>query len=313
MTERREDQHQRFLATPPPDEQLAAVVREVAPGAVVERVVPLPGGIASAVHRVDVSGNQSFVVRRFNALLPWHSDERVAREATMLGALEPTPVRAPQVLLADADGSTTGCPMLVLSLLPGRGIDPPGDDEWARRLAVALAEIHDQSPPFDAEPWLTFWVAADALPREIAGHARSAEIWASIVRVRDELAGDRLTLAHHDFHPGNTLWSGGDVTGIVDWPLAGRGYASYDAVYCAFDATLSKGIDVGERLLRAYESVVGRELHPGWRLVVATRALDELDDWIDCYLGLGTEMTLDDLHRRFDDWVDRALALTAGG
>ncbi|HVM10812.1 MAG TPA: aminoglycoside phosphotransferase family protein [Acidimicrobiales bacterium] len=315
MTERREDQHQRFLETPPSATELAAVVSAIAPGARVRSVTRLPGGIASAVHRVDLERpDSSVVVRRFNDALPWHRAERVKREATLLGALEATPVPAPSVLLADADGSATGCPMLVLSLLPGRSIDPPGDDAWAEELATTLATIHDQSPPFDAEDWITFWRSADALPDELGAHPRAQQVWSALVHVRDELIDERWTLAHHDFHPGNTLWSDGHgrptVSGVVDWPLAGGGYAAYDAVYCAFDTSLSKGPAAGERFLRAYESIVGRTLHPGWRLVVATRALDELDDWLDAYLGVGTALSLGELHANFDAWLDAALQLT---
>lgn len=310
MSARAEDQHQQFLATPPSEEQLAVVVREIVPGSrgpSVDAVRALPGGIASAVHRVDLSTGLSFVVRRFNAELPWHSNERVAREATLLAALAPTPVAAPEVLFADTDGSATGCPMLVLSLLPGASIDPPGDEAWATTLASALALVHAQAPPFDAEGWLTFWVERDDLVPELAGHELSEPLWDAIVGVRGEIVDDRRTLAHHDFHPGNTLWSDGRVTGIVDWPLAGRGYAAYDAVYCAFDISLSKGLATGERFLRAYEAVTGSSLHDGWRAVVATRALDELDDWLAAYVGVGTALTLEELRTNFRAWVDDAI------
>jgi aminoglycoside phosphotransferase (APT) family kinase protein len=309
VTERAAEQHQQFLATPPSDEQLAVIVREVAPGAGVrvDAVRPLTGGIASAVHRVDLSTGVSFVVRRFNAALPWHSDERVSREASLLGSLAATPVVAPEVLFADVDGSATGCPMLVLSLLPGASIDPPGDEAWATELASTLAVVHAQDAPFDAEPWLTFWVARDEIVPELAGFELSGPLWDAIVAVRDEIVDDRRTLAHHDFHPGNTLWSAGRVTGVVDWPLAGRGYAAYDAVYCAFDISLSKGMAAGERFLRAYEAVAGETMHDGWRAVVATRALDELDDWLAAYVGVGTALTVEELRANFRTWVDDAL------
>lgn len=309
MTARTEDQHRQFLAAPPPAEQLAAIVREVAAGAraTIGAVRPLPGGIASAVHRVDLSNGLSFVVRRFNVELPWHSSERVGREAALLSALAATPVAAPEVLFADVDGSATGCPMLVLSLLRGAAIDPPADEAWANELAAALVVVHDQTPPYDAEGWLRFWVDSEELVPELSGFELSQPLWDTIVAVRGELVGDRLTLAHHDFHPGNTLWSGGRVTGIVDWPLGGGGYASYDAAYCAFDVSLSKGMEAGERFLRAYEAAAGATVHDGWRAVVATRALDELDDWLAAYVGVGTALNLTQLRSNFHAWVDDAL------
>lgn len=305
MTDIAAEQHQRFLRTPPSDEQLHVVARYVGARGAVMRVRRLKGGIASAVHRVDYSDGTRVVVRRFNASLAWHDQKRVEREALLLDSLADTPVPAPRLLFADARGSETGDPLLVLSLLPGRVIDPPGDAAWARSLASALAIVHEQVPPFEAEPWVRFWEDHD-LPSSLADVPRAAEVWSAIEGVRSALVGEPLVFAHNDFHPGNTLWSRGRVTGVVDWPLAGWGNASYDAAYCAFDAALSKGRLVGERVLRAYESVAGRGVHDGWRLVVATRALDELDDWVDAYVGIGTQVTVRQVRARFDAWVDDA-------
>ena len=309
MTDRQGDQHQQFLDTPPSEDELAVIVRTIAgpAGARVDGVRALTGGIASAVHRVDLSIGSSVVVRRFNVALPWHSNAMVAREAELLSFLASTPVPAPDVLFADPDGSATGCPMLVLSLLPGTSIDPPGTEAWAAELAGSLALVHDQETTFDADRWLTFWADRDEIVPELAGHELSAPLWDAIVAARGELVDDRRTLAHHDFHPGNTLWTDGRVTGIVDWPLGGRGYAAYDAAYCAFDISLSKGLETGERFLRAYESVAGCTVHDGWRAVVATRALDELDDWLAAYTGVGSALTLDELRANFRAWVGDAL------
>ncbi|MEV0269002.1 phosphotransferase [Hamadaea sp. NPDC050747] len=53
---------------------------------------------------------------------------------------------------------------------------------------------------------------------------------------RDVADGDDLV--HLDFHPGNTLFGDGTLTGVVDWDGAGRGDRALDLVTLRFDVAL---------------------------------------------------------------------------
>lgn len=308
--------HAAFVRSPPSARQLAVVAAALGAGEV-RHVERLTGGIATSVHRVDYDRCAVVVRRYFRDVAPGTTDraeplppyDRAEREVAVLRSLADTPVPAPDVLFADTDGSRTGVPLLVQTLLPGRGIDPPDDPAWSRRLAAALLVIHDQRPAIGSEEWTHDW-CNDAMPAYLVGAPRAAEVWAVITAHRRALRAEPTTLVHHDYHPGNTLWAGGELTGVVDWNHAGSGSAGSDAAYCALDLTVAKGPAFGARFLRDYEALAGRPVHPAWRAVAATRAIVEVEDWRAGYLDLGIAVTTADLRRRLDTWIDETLAAT---
>ncbi|NUT21257.1 MAG: phosphotransferase [Hamadaea sp.] len=121
--------------------------------------------------------------------------------------------------------------------------------------------------------------AYDARTRALLARVREAG------EQRDVADGDDLV--HIDFHPGNTLFDGGTLTGVVDWDGAGRGDHAFDLVTLRFDVALRNPAllpAVDERLavlapdrLRAYWA------HMSLRLVdwaIRHHGPDEVGFWL---------------------------------
>jgi len=84
---------------------------------------------------------------------------------------------------------------------------------------------------------------------------------------------------HRDYHPGNVLWSGRRVTGIVDWVNASRGAPEADVGHCR--ANLAGHFDhtVADRFLARHQARTGRTgYHPYWDLAVVVGPADSYGD-----------------------------------
>ena len=64
-------------------------------------------------------------------------------------------------------------------------------------------------------------------------------------------------LIHRDYHPENTLWSRGRLSGIVDWTSASRGSAAVDTAHMRWNLALTYGLDAADEFLRRHRSLAG--------------------------------------------------------
>lgn len=304
--------HGHFLRSRPPRAGLRAMVDEIEPGATIVRVRRLKGGLEASTHRVDLetrSGRRRpIVLRRFNHTFPWYDPARIGAEVATLASLVPTAVVAPEVIAVDADGRWMGTPCMVVTYLSGGHAPFSRWVEWSRRLASAMAEVHAVTPVVDGEPWLTGWLR-DEPPHSLVGDAWLERVWPVILANAGALSASAAdALVHHDLHPGNTLWSRGRVSGIVDWPMAGRGYPAYDRAYLRLDVSIALGLEAGDGVAAA-SSAIGIEAdHPAWDLVVGLRALPDPDLWVSSYRELGIPITVEVGRARLASWLERAMS-----
>jgi Ser/Thr protein kinase RdoA (MazF antagonist) len=303
--------HARFLKSRPPREGLRALVEHVEAGATIGRVRRLKGGLEASTHRVDLltrsGARRAVVLRRFNHTFHWFDPARIPAEVATLASLAPTPVAAPEVVLVDADGRFLGVPCLVVTCLPGGHAHWSKWVAWSGRLAAAMAEVHAVTPVAEPEPWLTAWRRAE--PPASRHGPWLDRVWPVIrdhVQELEASGGDALV--HHDLHPGNTLWSRGKVSGIVDWPLAGRGFPAYDRAYLRLDVSIALGLEAGDGVAAASEAIGIERDHPAWDLVAGLRALPDPDLWVSSYLELGIPITVEEARARLAAWLERALS-----
>jgi aminoglycoside phosphotransferase (APT) family kinase protein len=219
-----------------------------------------------ANHLLVFADGRELVLRRW-ARPGWEFDDpnlTAAREALVLGRLDGTEVPAPGLVAADADAEACDVPALLITRLPGAeytGRPPLGP------LVEVLARIHAVDPgglpPYEryreperlrVPPWAAergVWEDAIAL-----AHAPPPAL------------PDRFI--HRDFHPGNTLWEGAELTGVVDWTTGSCGPAAVDLGHLRWNLA----IDYGQRVADAV--LPHAEHHPYYDVVTALDVLGDL-------------------------------------
>ena len=218
----------------------------------------MAGGITSTKWLLRLAGGEQLVLRWADPRV-WGAGgrEHVGREALACRLLGGSPLPVPQLLATDEDGSVAGGPANLLTWVPGAvRLDRLGPDaiENLARLAIAVHEqpvsTEHRPPTFTfrgpPEPQVPTWA------RWPGQWQRAIDLWA---------AGPPPTpygLLHRDFHLGNVLWCGDQVTGLVDWAEASWGPADLDVAHAIADfAMLHALVDV-ETFREAYLRQGGR-------------------------------------------------------
>jgi aminoglycoside phosphotransferase (APT) family kinase protein len=129
-----------------------------------------------------------------------------------------------------------------------------------------------------------------------------APVWGrAVAAVRQTPPPAAMTLIHRDYHPENTLWSRGRLTGVVDWTQASWGPPDLDVAHMRWNLVADHGQQAADRFLACYRATTGRKLgdQPYWDLVSLFDLLLDTDDLGDIEPG--------DL-RRFEAYATACLA-----
>jgi aminoglycoside phosphotransferase (APT) family kinase protein len=240
-----------------------------------------------ANHLLVMADGRELVLRRW-ARPGWEHDDpelTARREAGVLERLADTPVPAPELVAADPDAQATDVPALLITRVPGSpfaGRPPLGP------LLAALAGIHAIDPA-GLEPYLRYY-EPDRL--SVPPWATDRGVWErAIALAHEEPPALPERFIHRDFHPGNTLWEGVELTGIVDWTTGSRGPAAVDLGHLRWNLALDYGHRIADAVLPHPEH------HPYYDVITALDVLPELDaDTPHAHL------------RRLEEHVGRALA-----
>lgn len=178
-------------------------------------------------------------------------------EFRVLRRLEGGGVRAPRALAVDRDGSVVGAPSIALERLPGTAsisaFLSPDDAEAARRLtadlARATAELHnapagssgERTAPADTyvsagcpgseghtPPVVADWRALFEEAR-LEPHPIIASLYGWLEDHAPTPA--RTCIVHGDLRPGNVLYDGDRITGLLDWEMAHDGDPAEDLAW----------------------------------------------------------------------------------
>ena len=190
----------------------------------------------------------------------------VFRQAPLLRALHEAGLPVPDVPWAGEDETWFGTPFVMMEWLDGMPFfvwqPDPSFDRSADAVTPLWLQCIDALGPLHRFEWqrhLPQWERPTALHEEITRWDRILAkapdpAWVDAgLRVRDRLLADRPAdpapaLVHGDYQPGNLLYDGGRMTGIIDWELASVG---------------SPLLDVGWLMMLADRA----SWHPDWRPV----------------------------------------------
>ena len=205
---------------------------------------------AGGVHRL--------VLRRW-ARPEWRREDpdfTVEREARVLAVVAGVPVPTPRVVAADPAGEACDVPALLVTRLPGRAPGLPRDpDGFLAQLASALPAIHAAEPPVGA-PLPAHHRYYEPHAVQPPAWSRRPELWARAVAVA---AGDPPPepdcLIHRDYHPENTLWSRGRLTGVVDWTSGSWGPPAVDLGHMRWNLAVTYGLDAADAFLAHHRAL----------------------------------------------------------
>jgi aminoglycoside phosphotransferase (APT) family kinase protein len=231
----------------------AGITATLFPGAKLNAVVPLAGGVSADVHRLDLDladGSTTNVVVRAHGAS--HSGHTAELEYRLLESLYQGGVPVPEPLLVDVSGTLLADPFLVMAFVSGTSAVPAGQEgEHIDAMANVLAGIHAlptaNLPPLPARN--------DPLPEVLDFLPEGAEWQGLQVYLRsltDTTYAGSPRLLHGDFWPENLLWQNGAVVAILDWEDAALGDPLSDVACCRLELRYKFGVAGMERFTRAY-------------------------------------------------------------
>ncbi|MEW1722281.1 aminoglycoside phosphotransferase family protein [Streptomyces sp. NPDC093109] len=314
MSDREEDGTVRPLT-------LAWVGRQLDTGERIVTTEALHGGITAEMRRLTVrrrdGSTRDLVLRTFVApTFVEQGEDLLNRESGILALLAGTGVPAPGPVAVDPTAAHCEYPSLLMTHLPGRtAYDREGVEARVPLLARQLVAIHALRP---AERPRTYeaWASADAL---VPPEGADAAVWAAAREViRRPPPPYEGRFLHRDFHPGNVLFDGPRITGIVDWVETSWGPADLDVAHCSTNLALLHGPAWGFRFAEAYEEAGGvlaaapdERLY--WRLLDALSFASIAEPVVGPWRQAGrTDLTARAVEERLDAYVT-ALMDTPGG
>jgi len=211
-------------------------------------------GIMFAVGALDGHG------RELELVLKLYRPDRTQpdsawREARILDLLVGSGLPVPRAVALDRDGSGAGWPALLMTRVAGRVRNPRRDlGPWLRELAAVAARIH-ALPIAEADlPRYGLWGLEH--PPAVPGWWSDPAVWEKAVQVfRGPMPDEPWCFIHRDLNPGNLLWRGSRVVGIVDWLHGCWGPPSADFAHCRINLWLRHGPPAAQGLLDACRAV----------------------------------------------------------
>lgn len=296
---------------PLPKQAIAWIASAFGTGARVE-VRGTLGARLTIMHAVDVidrAGNVlELAIRRFHDAARLKSDKgyQPRHEAIVLEFLASTTVPAPELIALDASGEHCDVPALLTTRLKGETVAPPGAPQhFVAELVDGLVKIHDLkwNPSIALPAYESYFdQSATRCERRPPRWSLHPALWERVFEILDSLPPTTSTgFIHRDYHPAQILFDGSRLSGICDWLTACNGPYGIDLARMRINLAEGWSLELADEFRRTYQSVAGEDrVHPYWDLL----------DSADVLLGLpdrGPEQVLPG-HRRFEQWVERAVA-----
>lgn len=260
------------------------------------------------MHAIElrVGGERLSLVLRRMTREPWrtHARELLEREAAVLTMLTPSAIPSARVVGLDASAA-----MLLMTRLPGRLRLETGP-EVVGALARTLALIHRFVPP---ERPRSYYHWAYPERRVVPPWAGSGDVWdRAFARIARDAPEVQSVFLHRDFHAGNVLFVGAEVTGVVDWVETSWGPPELDVAHCSAALALLGGDPEPFRdAYRAAGGALEESEREYWELVDAIGFLPDpvkvARPWRDAGAALSDGLVRERLERYVAGVLDRTV------
>ena len=284
----------------------------VAPGLVTE-AERVPGGLTNTIWRLTLAHDGPVILRWVDPEL-WGAEghRHVSLEALGCDVVAGAGLPTPRLLASDPDGVHTGGYANLTTFLPGRvRLDRLAGPAVADLARVAI-RVHRTPVEVDRRPpRFQLWT-----PEVLSTPpwATRPDLWERAIEV---LAGPEpaspFGLIHRDFHPGNTLWVGDSVTGLIDWAETSWGPADLDVAHACSNFALLHTTEHAADFRRAYLDLGGR-LDPDptaqryWQVGDILGFLPDPDPVVSALTRDRPDLTLGRVRRRLEDLLELTLA-----
>jgi len=221
-------------------------------------VEALGGGRTDTISAVYLDRGDPLVLRHLPVgrwgEVGWRHVWSEARACQLLADAE---LPVPRLVASDSDAQQLGAYVNLTSWLPGavrlEPLGPAAIDELARVAAV----IHATGVPLDRRllPY-EFWTPAEL---DVPTWTQQPDLWCRAIALFE--AGPPstpATLLHRDFHPGNILWQGDRISGVIDWAEASWGPSDLDVAHSSTNFALLHDVRRGAAFRHDYRRHGGR-------------------------------------------------------
>ena len=300
--------------------EIARLVRALDGDVVGLDATSLVGGLDTATYRLDVrlsdGATECRVLHQYRGWDPVRARDRVNRERRLLEALGALFRWAPRTLLSDPDGELLGEPATVLTYLPGAPAPPPqvargpARDTWIEEFARPLVALH--GIPLDRLPSDCRTDDPDGGLEGVAREARDDELSRALLAALRRTGPPRVapgSLLHHDYWYGNTLWSDGVLTGVIDWISARVGDPQKDVALARCDLAVTLDLRASNEFVDRYRSLGGSTgAFAYWDLLWALMGYRWIEEWLEGYAELGLpNLSLEEGRARIVAFAESAL------
>jgi aminoglycoside phosphotransferase (APT) family kinase protein len=300
----------------PTEEQLERVREAIGAGSLAHSH-RLESGLSCTMD-VLREGSTRMILRRYDPPGESTKVDGVERETRALELLQRANIPAPAPIWADREG-VFGEPALLISYVDGSpDLTPSNPFDWAEQLAGTLARIHDlRLDERDAELFRLAgdeemdWIQENL--EDVLEHPLGEELLRRRVALGQREGDADSVFIHADYWPGNTLWSDGDLTAVIDWESPCTGDRAMDVAYCSLDIRYLGMDKVAERFVAAYREASGDPL-PNlalWEAVGLCRPMPDIAIWVPAWTAMGRPMTEDQARDRYSDILSSFLQRTA--
>ena len=247
----------------------------------------LEGGVSAQVTALEIvraDGCRRRLIMRRHGKVDFARNPRIAaHEFRLLHILHSRGLRTQTPVLLDESCRIFPSPFLVVEYIEGEPELAPADVAGCVEvMAQLLASIHRLD---GANADLSF------LPIETGGGGPRLDPLDNSIgeeRIRDALDAARPVgptngpvLLHGDYWPGNILWQGDRLVGVIDWEDARVGDPLFDLANGRLEILWAYGEEAMQHFTRHYRSLSNADFTnlPYWDLCAALRPAHKISEW----------------------------------
>ena len=291
---------------------LPALVQQFAPGGRLLRAWALQGGISAEMTALELEQADGHVCRWVlrRATSP-NSAAAIVSEYNLLRQLEPLGLLTPS-----PRGFVQPGPAILLDYIEGQPDFATADRlDSAQQMAAHLARIHQVHADWDWLPQPAALLAEPARPPAANAALPTEAIRTAILPGHFTAYPNPPALLHGDYWPGNILWRGGQLSGVIDWEDAQRSDPLADLAISRLDIRCIYGAAAMRAFTRRYQSLAPLDYRalPAWDLLAALRLARlvgaDLENWAAFFQPYpSTHISASSLRAAFHSFTRAALA-----